>query len=250
MADLVVDTQTPSTIYAGTLDDPDFGGAGAVFKSIDGGSTWSKPARASSTEALPVNQLAIDPQNPDTLYGAVGTQNYGYGPAGLNGGVLKSTDGGVAWSAARSGLPSTIAVSTLAIDPQASHTLYAGTGRDLYYLLPDSISGGVFKSTDGGGSWNASSFGLPLDTIASLFTDPNISGTVYALTGSGVFKTTDGGLSWAAANTGLPTTGVTALVMDPKISGTLYAGTPNVVFRDHGWSKNLERVELPRPARR
>lgn len=251
VASLVVSPQAPSTLYAGTVGDPDFGGSGAIFKSADWDSEWSlvtKPPVVEGlpvTEALSVNSLLFDPQNTSTAYAAIGGINLGWGLIGVHGGVLKSTDGGLSWVAVNSGLPAKISIRTLAIDPQNNGTLYAGTGADLQWTAPDAVSGGVFKSTDGGGSWNASSFGLPGDYVSVLLTEPRNSGAVYALTGSGVFKTADGGLSWNSANTGLPATGVSALAMDPQNPNTLYAAAPNGVFRSTDGAKSWTALNYP-----
>ena len=84
-------------------------------------------------------------------------------------------------------------IVALAIDPVTPATLYAGT-----YL------GGVFKSTDGGGSWSAVNIGLPNDSyLSALAVDPQTPTTLYAGTAHGVFKSTNGGGSWSAVNTGL-----------------------------------------------
>jgi photosystem II stability/assembly factor-like uncharacterized protein len=79
-----------------------------VFKSADGGASWS------ATGAGPTNvyAMAMDPTNPNTLY--AGTSG---------GGVFKSTDGGANWSAANSGLTN-LSIYSLAINPTM---LYAGT---------------------------------------------------------------------------------------------------------------------------
>src|ERR1019366_4735212 len=91
--------------------------------------------------------LAIDPTTPSTLYAGTG---YQAGTGG--GGVYKSTDGGGTWSAVNgpTGL-SGFVVDALAIDPSTPSTLYAGTGD------PEGAGtgNGVYKSTDGGGTWNA-----------------------------------------------------------------------------------------------
>src|SRR5207247_5237385 len=76
------------------------------------------------------------------------------------GGVFKSSDGGGSWSAANVGLSAT-SVLALAIDPQASITLYAGTSGSGLGVFDASISGGgVFKSTNGGGGWSPVNTGL------------------------------------------------------------------------------------------
>ena len=84
-----------------------------------------------------------------------------------------------------------MAIAALAIDPSTPTTLYAGTS-----------GGGVFKSTDGGGSWRAINTGLNTTFVVSaLVIDPATPATLYAGTGrglvsgdaSGVFKSTNGG---------------------------------------------------------
>jgi hypothetical protein len=100
----------------------------------------------------------------------------------------------------------------LAIDPSNPQTLYAGTG------------GGVFKSTNGGVSWAASSTGLGSSSAQCLIIDPGNPQTLYAGTGGGVFKSTNGGVSWAASSTGLGSSSAQCLIIDPSNSQTLYAG--------------------------
>jgi photosystem II stability/assembly factor-like uncharacterized protein len=178
---LTVDSQKPSTVYAGTS-------GGGVFKSTDGGRNWT--AANSGLTALDVRILAIDPQDTTTLY--AGTHN-------SSSGVFRSTDGGASWSAVSSGLPEFPGVLALAIDPQNPSTLYAGTQFN-----------GVFKSTDWGASWTAINFGLPtgpysqpLVGVTALVIDPRNTSTVFAwVGGNGVFKSTDGGASWSAASVG------------------------------------------------
>lgn len=114
------------------------------------------------------------------------------------------------WTA--SGLQ-TEAIPSLAIDPQTSSTIYAGTSR-----------AGVFKSTDGGGSWSASSAGIYNGFIRALAIDPHTPSTVYAGTDGGVFKSVDGGTSWALL-AGLNRGNIEAVVVDSLSPTTLYAGT-------------------------
>src|SRR5438477_3837645 len=83
----------------------------------------------------------------------------------------------------------------------------ATTNRSTVYAGPS--GGGVFKTTNGGGSWSAVNTGLAASFVLALAVDatpsPTSPSTVYAGTDSrGVFKTTNGGGSWSAVNTGLP----------------------------------------------
>lgn len=83
----------------------------------------------------------------------------------------------------------------------------------------------MFKSTDGGASWNAVNTGLTHLYVRALAIDPQMTSTLYAGTSGGVFKSTNGGSSWSAINAGLTNPRVWALVIDPATSTTLYAGT-------------------------
>lgn len=116
--------------------------------------------------------------------------------AGVWGGVFKSTNGGGSWSRASAGLPARVlasgeewitAIMALEVDPATPTTLYAGTGGE-----------GLFKSSDGGGSWSPVSTGLHANAIVYvLAVDPTTPTTVYVGTlGGGVFKSTDGGETW------------------------------------------------------
>src|SRR5204862_511787 len=134
-----------------------------------------------------VQALAIDPQNPATLYAAV---RHNASPESTD--VYKSTDAGSSWRAVANLLGSHQA---LAIDPQTPTTLYAAVGY-----------GGIFKSTDGGGTWHAASAGLPTwggsnyRVVSSVAIDPRTPTTLYAATGAGVFKSVNGGGDWSAVN--------------------------------------------------
>jgi photosystem II stability/assembly factor-like uncharacterized protein len=198
---LAVDPAAPSTVYMGAMVGPtDWG----VYKSVDGGATWTQMNSGLSNPAI--LSLVIDPSSPANLY--VGKDS---------GGVDRTTDGGVSWSATN--LPAS-RISGLAIDPVSPTTLYAGTNGSSDY--------GVFKSTDGGKSWEATS--LPASSVNKLVLDPASPSTLYAGV-VGVMKSVDAGATWIPANAGLggPTlNSVTALALDPLAPGTIYAGTSNV----------------------
>src|SRR3989454_550397 len=180
---LAIDAVTPTTLYAGSIYSP------GVFESTDGGAGWyaTHPARG-------VLSLAIDPLTPTTLYAGDDAS-----------GVFKSMDGGANWSSAllfHYGLCGPCGgVGALTIDPLRQTTLFGGTGVITAYDYDGSFlytaSGGVFKSTDGGASWNA--IGLTgVGGVLTLAIDPLTPTTLYAGTGiSGVHKSTNGGLSWS-----------------------------------------------------
>jgi hypothetical protein len=170
-------------------------------------STWT----SLGPEGARVGALAIDPITPTTLY------------AGTSDGVFKSTNSGGTWNSIG---PTNAIVIALAIDPTASSTLYAGTETpeavDSHTLV---YVGTVFKSTDAGGTWIATS--LTPFVVHAFAIDPAMPTTLYAGTfGAGVFKSTDAGASWGRVNNGLPLFPfVAALAIDPTTPTTLYAGT-------------------------
>jgi len=133
--------------------------------------------------------------------------------------VYKSLDGGENWAPASSGLPSGCGdrVYALLVDPTDSTVVYAGGN---FGDCP--VSGGVYKSTDGGGMWSRS---LANPTLC-LAIDPSAPSILYAGTTNGPYKTTDGGGAWQRMSDGLPpSTGVRALAVDPMTPSTVYAGT-------------------------
>ena len=148
-----------------------------------------------------VEAIALDPHGAGTIF--MGT---------IAGGVRKSIDSGVTWSAADSGLTTPI-VLALAIDASGPQTVYAGT------------SGNLFKTGDGGATWQA----LPTisGAVVSVAADPNRSGVVYAgvfnnLANGSIRKSIDGGVTWATI---FPTAGIFNITIDPGNSDVLYAPT-------------------------
>jgi photosystem II stability/assembly factor-like uncharacterized protein len=181
---VAIDPQHEGTLYAAN------GGGGRVRKTVDSGAHWI-------AGDISAGKVAIDPQDPDTLFAQV---NY---DVQFPGRLAKSTDGGASWSRLP-GAASIDSVLDLAIDPQNWGVVYAA-----------SAAKGVFKSTDGGASWNSANAGLPVeDAIGVLAIPATEPATLYASTfilcedcpdlGDGVFKSTDGGSSWVAVNSGLP----------------------------------------------
>jgi photosystem II stability/assembly factor-like uncharacterized protein len=191
--DLVIDPAATSVIYAGSDQDE---GHGGVFVSSDRGESWA----LAGLQGLRVLDLEIDSANPSRLLAAVGPNNEGLGDP-TPGGVFETLDGGESWHA--TGLQD-VAVTSVAIDPNRSSTLYAtvidGSGR------PD----GVLKSTDGGVTWTPANAGLPnLDVFPAFLVvvARSVADTVYLSTdGGGAWKSTNGGVSWTSMSSDLPLT--------------------------------------------
>lgn len=147
-----------------------------------------------------------------------------------NRGVVRTSDTGSEWNAVSNGLKAGD-VRTLVIDPKNVSTLYAGSQI------------GVFKSTDGGGSWKEINVGLtksnasapyPAYGVHSLVIDPVSSSTLFAVLDSGLFKSIDGGNSWTFLRFG-----VNGIAFDPDSQSTIYAATRTVSTSTDGgitWS--------------
>jgi photosystem II stability/assembly factor-like uncharacterized protein len=212
---LAVDPQNAGTLYAAAIGNIAGRSLVTVYKSRDGGASWSQ-----SGSGLPANggfftsrALTIDPKNPGTLYVTMAS------------GAYKSTDGGASWRAANSGLPTTnqMLISGVVIDPQNPSKLYAP------FFAPR-MNGAIFKSSNGGLNWSAVNSGvLPpgsgfLPGVGGLVIDRQNTDTIYALTENGMSRSMDGGATWNVyfRPRAIP---VSSLVMDPLNSGTIYAGS-------------------------
>jgi photosystem II stability/assembly factor-like uncharacterized protein len=196
---LAIDLQNANTIFAAAgAVDASGASASGVFKSTDGGASWSPSWIAGDSYSNWVTALAIDQQNSNTVYAT--TQGFDECDRET---LHKSVDRGMSWTdfLFKDLGVSASCVLALVIDPQSTGTLYAAFEY-----------GGVFKSTDGGTSWNAANSGLlPIwgsFSAVALAIDPRNPSTLYAVSprgsGWGAFKSNDGGASWNPASSGLP----------------------------------------------
>ncbi len=242
-----------------------------LWRTLDAGATWNTIATAGSgsgagSDGLPAGEcvnagtasspfpspdlpipvpLVVDHADPDTLYVGTYLRSYNssstYIPAAPNG-VFKSTDGGVTWTSASTGLPlhtgsatSHHSVLALAMDPTNRNVLYAAANP---FFDNSSFAGNVYKTTNGGASWAVAGTGLAGQDIRALLVVPGNSLRVYAASGGstlnpgGVFVSEDGGATWNSISAGLPLTSATALALDSSIPATptLYAGSRTGVY--------------------
>jgi photosystem II stability/assembly factor-like uncharacterized protein len=153
-----------------------------------------------------VNEIAVDPKNDSIVY--AGTPQ---------GGLWKTSDLGKNWTPLTDHLPS-LGVSGIAINPKNTATIYLATG-DAY--ASDSYATGIYKSTDGGESFQLSGLAWDFKTLRrmrKMDIHPDTPDTLLVATSMGIFKTIDGGENW-----------------ESKIGGNFYDvkykhGDPNVVF--------------------
>jgi len=152
------------------------------------------------------NGIAFHPSNPNIIY-----------IAAAQGGVWKTIDGGISWTALTDNLGS-ISSGDIAIDPSNPNVLYYGTG-ELNYSGDSQYGDGVYKSTDAGLSWNKIvSASLVGAYIGKIVVDPVNSNNVYIAGREGIFKTTNGGVNF----TNVLFINSSALVMSPVNPSVLY----------------------------
>ncbi len=201
---LVADPKNSGVLYAASPQSNPAGTLGGVYKSTNGGATWTRMVTGLTFKSVQI--LAIDPVTTTTLY------------AGTNGGgVFKSTDGAATWNVINSGL-GIFNITALAVDPKFPITIYAGGS-----FTPNP----VYKSTNGGAGWTLSSTGLGFSTVNALVIDPVNSGTIYDASSNGVAKSTDGGATWNLPANTLRGQSVQNLVINISNPTVLYASLAN-----------------------
>jgi photosystem II stability/assembly factor-like uncharacterized protein len=169
-----------------------------------------------------IHDIALDPQDPQIIYGA--TSNYG---------VLKSTDGGTTWALSNRGLRS-YTHHAIVIDPLHPHTLYLGAWGE-----------GVSKSVDQGAHWVEANAGLGNTAIEALVLHPVNPEQIYVATTSGIFKSPDGGASWIPSSQGLPIPKIEifrCLLILPTGPIELLLGTSQGLFKRERGASSWEAV--------
>lgn len=204
IGDIVVSPSNPDVIYVGSgegLQRPDLSVGDGVYKSTDGGKTWS---HLGLKEGQQIGGMALDPENENRLFVAV--LGHPYGP-NKERGVYRTLDGGKTWKQVLYKDENTGAIQ-VTIDPKNANIIYAdlwagrqGPWENGAWNGPES---GLFKSTDGGDTWVKLEKGLPttsqgLGRIGFCIapSDPNrLYATVDAGERPGIYRSDDAGASW------------------------------------------------------
>lgn len=249
----------PSLFYMATA-------GGGVWKTKDYGHNWQNISDK-YFQTGSVGAIAIAPSNPKIIY--AGTGDPAIRNTFLTGdGMYKSTDAGKTWS--RIGLESTEVISLIIVDPNDPDVVYVAAMGHVWAPNPER---GVYKTTDGGKTWNKILY-VNADTGAiTMAMDPKDPQVLYAAMwqayrkhwtfssggpGSGIYKTTDGGAHWKniSRNPGLPPGifGKVGLAVAPSDGNVVYAlvqanyrpGHPGGLFRsgDGGQSWKLTNDSL------
>ncbi len=190
------------------------------------------------------NSIVFHPTDANTFY-----------IAAAQGGVWKTTDGGILWSVLTDNLGS-ISSGDIAMDPSNADILYYGTG-ELNYSLDSQYGDGIYKSTNAGSSWIKI---VPAATVGSyisrIIVDPVNTNIVLCSGSNGIYRSTNAGSNWLLKLSN----DISSLVMDPFDSQILYASTgsdasPSVVYKstdngltwfqiNNGIPSNVGRIQL------
>jgi photosystem II stability/assembly factor-like uncharacterized protein len=181
---------------------------GGLWRTSNNGTTWEQLFENESS--LTIGDIAISDENESLIWVGTGESNsYGLSLAGT--GVFKSTDGGMTWT--NKGLAGTYNIAKILIHPTTPDTVYVAA---LGHMYTKNQERGVFKTTDGGESWEkvlyvddeTGAVDLVMhptdpDTLLAA-TFPRLYPQLYCGSKSAVYKSTDGGKTWKKAVTGFP----------------------------------------------
>lgn len=203
---VTVAPSNPDVVYAG-MGETELRGniiqGDGVYRSTDAGRTWQ---HAGLEKTMAISRIRVDQKNPDLVYAAAFGDPYSASP---DRGVFRSTDGGKTWAKTlyrdeKSG------AEDLVIDPNDSKVLYASLWeafRTPYSMSSGGPGSGLFKSTDGGQTWQelTRNPGMPAGILGKI--SVSVSGAdpklIYALVEAGeggLFRSEDAGATWTRIN--------------------------------------------------
>ena len=195
--------QDGKTIYVGTA-------GGGIWKTTNAGASF-KPIFDKYCQSI--GTIAIDPKNPKIIYAGTGESNM-RNSVSIGDGIYKTTDAGENWT--KLGLEKTEHISKIVINPGNTNIVYVAVPGPLW---SSSKERGLYKSTDGGKTFEKILYINEDAGCADVAVDPAHPDTVYASTwefrrkpyafnsggnGSGMWKSTDGGKTWKELKNGLP----------------------------------------------
>jgi photosystem II stability/assembly factor-like uncharacterized protein len=227
----------PNVYYVGAAD-------GGVFRTEDGGMTWK--AYFQHQQVASIGAIAVDPRDPDIVWIGTGEANV-RNDVSFGDGVYKSSDGGKTWQ--HLGLDHTFQISAIAIDPLDPNAVFVAAMGSPWQ---DNAERGVFRTSDGGKTWQKVLYLGPGIGISDLAMDPKNPQILFAAAykyrrtpwsyseggpEDAIYRSVDGGNTWQRlSGHGLPTPPVTriGLAIAPSMPNRVYAvigSTEGVLWR-------------------
>ena len=206
VTDIEVPEDQAETYFVGTA-------SGGVFKTTNAGNSWVPIF--DDQQMLSIGDIEISKSNTNTIWVGTGEVNAGGGSLAYDGdGIYKSEDGGNTWEV--KGLPDVGSISKIVIDPNDDDmVLVGGMGP----LFKNDSNRGVYKTTDGGDTWEQKLFVSDSTGIIDMVMHPTNGNIVYAAAWerirrpqyrqyggetSGIYRSLDGGENWTELTNGLP----------------------------------------------
>src|SRR5215469_596555 len=230
---IVVAPSDPQTVYVGSgegLHRPDLSVGDGIYKSVDGGVTWT---HLGLHDGQQISQMAVDPHDPNRLFVAVA--GHPYGPNAERG-IYRSTDGAKTFEKVLS-KNENVGAAGVVIDPSDPNTLYAtlweareGPWENAAW---NGTNGGIYKSTDGGITWTQLAGGLPAGIVEAYvsvgMSDPKrLFASVATKAGVDLYASSDAGATWHTVTTDSRPKGrigggdLPVPMLDPKNPDTVY----------------------------
>ncbi len=224
--DLEMHPANARILYAGAA-------GGGVWKSVDGGATFSP---IFDDYAQSIGTVALDPNDPDkTIWVGTG-ETWTRNSVSVGDGLYRTTDGGSNWKEIP-GFENSERIASVEINPNNSNEVYVGV---LGALWSDSEDRGVYKTTDGGKTWKKILYIDPSTGAADVIMDPKNPNVLYASMwqfrrsawgfasggpNSALYKSTDSGATWNKIHKGFPSgdLGRIAVAVAPSDNSILYA---------------------------
>ncbi|MEM9373534.1 MAG: glycosyl hydrolase [Planctomycetota bacterium] len=244
VSDLAVHPDDQSTWFVAV-------GSGGLWKTTNSGTTWNPIFDHEGSYSI--GCVTIDPKRPATVWVGTGEdvsgRHVGYGD-----GVYRSRDAGASWE--HLGLEQSEHIGMIVVDPRDSDTVYVAAEGPLW-----SPGGqrGLFKTVDGGGTWELILSGSEYTGVNELHLDPRDPDVMYAVTHqrfrnvaalinggpeSGIHKSTDGGVTWRELTNGIPAEdkGKIGVAVSPINPDIVYA-TIELAHRKGGFYRSADGGE-------
>ncbi|NHZ73718.1 MAG: glycosyl hydrolase, partial [Nitrospirae bacterium] len=244
IADIAISPRNVSTWYVAV-------GSGGVWKTDNAGVTWTPIF--DDQPSYSVGCVTLDPSDPDVVWVGTG-ENVSGRHVGWGDGVYRSPDGGQTWQ--QMGLETSEHIGKIVVDPRDGNVVYVAAEGPLWSSGGER---GLYKSIDGGDTWNQV-LGIDENTgVTDVEMDPRDPDVLYAAAyqrrrhiwsllaggpGSGIYKSTDAGENWRRIERGLPKgdMGKVGLAVSPADPDVVYA-TIEAAEDERGFYRSRDRGE-------